>query len=96
MLTTGAALFPLVFVPLTESSGRMPGYFVSGPAHSYIPKLDLMLDLLLHFPHLPDPIRRRDQLRDDGDHEVLWWRGELGGYQSGWREYRRYLEGPEG
>jgi hypothetical protein len=25
----GAALFPLVFVPLTENTGRMPGYFVS-------------------------------------------------------------------
>ncbi|KAK2743968.1 hypothetical protein FQN55_007017 [Onygenales sp. PD_40] len=25
----GAALFPLLFVPLTESSGRMPGYFIS-------------------------------------------------------------------
>ncbi|KAK5192781.1 hypothetical protein LTR99_010342 [Exophiala xenobiotica] len=25
----GAALFPLLFVPLTEHSGRMPGYFVS-------------------------------------------------------------------
>ncbi|KAF2125184.1 MFS multidrug transporter-like protein [Dothidotthia symphoricarpi CBS 119687] len=25
----GAAIFPLVFVPLTESSGRMPGYFVA-------------------------------------------------------------------
>lgn len=24
----GAALFPLVFVPLTENTGRMPGYFV--------------------------------------------------------------------
>lgn len=24
----GAAFFPLVFVPLTESTGRMPGYFV--------------------------------------------------------------------
>jgi hypothetical protein len=28
----GAALFPLVFVPLTENTGRMPGYFVSGSA----------------------------------------------------------------
>jgi hypothetical protein len=25
----GAALFPLLFVPLTENTGRMPGYFVS-------------------------------------------------------------------
>lgn len=25
----GAAFWPLIFVPLTESSGRMPGYFVS-------------------------------------------------------------------
>lgn len=25
----GAAIFPLVFVPLTETVGRMPGYFVS-------------------------------------------------------------------
>ena len=25
----GAAAFPLVFVPLTENTGRMPGYFVS-------------------------------------------------------------------
>lgn len=25
----GAATLPLVFVPLTESSGRMPGYFIS-------------------------------------------------------------------
>ncbi|KAH8706107.1 major facilitator superfamily domain-containing protein [Phaeosphaeriaceae sp. PMI808] len=25
----GAALFPLVFVPLTENTGRMPGYFLS-------------------------------------------------------------------
>ncbi|KAK4502361.1 hypothetical protein PRZ48_005786 [Zasmidium cellare] len=25
----GAAVFPLVFVPLTENTGRMPGYFVS-------------------------------------------------------------------
>ncbi|KAF2113178.1 MFS multidrug transporter-like protein [Lophiotrema nucula] len=25
----GAALFPLVFVPLTENTGRMPGYFVA-------------------------------------------------------------------
>lgn len=25
----GAALFPLIFVPLTENTGRMPGYFVS-------------------------------------------------------------------
>ncbi|PGH23494.1 hypothetical protein AJ80_02448 [Polytolypa hystricis UAMH7299] len=25
----GAALFPILFVPLTESSGRMPGYFIS-------------------------------------------------------------------
>ncbi|KAL1954785.1 hypothetical protein VTO42DRAFT_733 [Malbranchea cinnamomea] len=25
----GAAVFPLLFVPLTESSGRMPGYFIS-------------------------------------------------------------------
>ncbi|KAI9832760.1 MAG: hypothetical protein M1819_003980 [Sarea resinae] len=25
----GAALFPLLFVPLTENSGRMPGYFIS-------------------------------------------------------------------
>lgn len=24
----GAALFPLLFVPLTENTGRMPGYFV--------------------------------------------------------------------
>lgn len=24
----GAAVFPLLFVPLTENSGRMPGYFV--------------------------------------------------------------------
>jgi hypothetical protein len=24
----GAALFPLIFVPLTENTGRMPGYFV--------------------------------------------------------------------
>jgi hypothetical protein len=24
----GAALFPLIFVPLTENAGRMPGYFV--------------------------------------------------------------------
>lgn len=27
----GAALFPLLFVPLTENTGRMPGYFVSRP-----------------------------------------------------------------
>lgn len=25
----GAAFWPLIFVPLTESSGRMPGYFVA-------------------------------------------------------------------
>ncbi|OAL03242.1 MFS multidrug transporter-like protein [Phaeosphaeriaceae sp. SRC1lsM3a] len=25
----GAALFPLIFVPLTENTGRMPGYFVA-------------------------------------------------------------------
>ncbi|KAF2029734.1 MFS general substrate transporter [Setomelanomma holmii] len=25
----GAALFPLVFVPLTENTGRMPGYFIA-------------------------------------------------------------------
>lgn len=25
----GAALLPLLFVPLTETSGRMPGYFIS-------------------------------------------------------------------
>lgn len=25
----GAAVFPFVFVPLTENTGRMPGYFVS-------------------------------------------------------------------
>ena len=25
----GAAVFPLVFVPLTENTGRMPGYFAS-------------------------------------------------------------------
>ncbi|OWZ69856.1 hypothetical protein AYX14_04770 [Cryptococcus neoformans] len=25
----GAAVFPLLFVPLTENSGRMPGYFIS-------------------------------------------------------------------
>lgn len=25
----GAAVFPLVFVPLTENTGRLPGYFVS-------------------------------------------------------------------
>ncbi|KAJ4332877.1 hypothetical protein N0V95_009556 [Ascochyta clinopodiicola] len=25
---TGAALFPLLFVPLTENTGRMPGYFI--------------------------------------------------------------------
>lgn len=25
----GAAFFPLVFVPMTETVGRMPGYFVS-------------------------------------------------------------------
>jgi hypothetical protein len=25
----GAAIFPLLFVPLTENTGRMPGYFVS-------------------------------------------------------------------
>lgn len=25
----GAALFPLLFVPLTEHSGRMPGYFIA-------------------------------------------------------------------
>ncbi|OCF31601.1 multidrug transporter [Kwoniella heveanensis BCC8398] len=25
----GAALFPLLFVPLTENSGRMPGYFIA-------------------------------------------------------------------
>ena len=25
----GAAIFPLVFVPLTENTGRMPGYWVS-------------------------------------------------------------------
>lgn len=24
----GAAVFPLLFVPLTENTGRMPGYFV--------------------------------------------------------------------
>ena len=24
----GAALFPLLFVPLTEHAGRMPGYFI--------------------------------------------------------------------
>jgi MFS family permease len=27
----GAALFPLIFVPLTDDTGRMPGYFVSAP-----------------------------------------------------------------
>jgi hypothetical protein len=27
----GAALFPLLFVPLTENTGRMPGYFVRFP-----------------------------------------------------------------
>ena len=25
----GAALFPLLFVPLTETSGRIPGYFIA-------------------------------------------------------------------
>jgi len=25
----GAALWPLIFVPLTENTGRMPGYFIS-------------------------------------------------------------------
>jgi len=25
----GAAFWPLIFVPMTENSGRMPGYFVS-------------------------------------------------------------------
>lgn len=30
----GAALWPLIFVPLTENTGRMPGYFVrSSPFH---------------------------------------------------------------
>ena len=29
----GAALFPLVFVPLTENTGRMPGYFVGSSNH---------------------------------------------------------------
>jgi hypothetical protein len=24
----GAAFWPLIFVPMTENSGRMPGYFV--------------------------------------------------------------------
>jgi hypothetical protein len=32
----GAALFPLLFVPLTENTGRMPGYFVRSLAQTII------------------------------------------------------------
>jgi hypothetical protein len=35
----GAAFWPLIFVPLTESSGRMPGYFVA----YFIPVVSLLL-----------------------------------------------------
>jgi hypothetical protein len=32
----GAAVFPLLFVPLTETIGRMPGYFVSLYTHAIL------------------------------------------------------------
>jgi hypothetical protein len=48
----GAALFPLVFVPLTENTGRMPGYFVG--VHTYLRKLEL-ISTRLHTLYLSCP-----------------------------------------
>ncbi|KAF2162836.1 hypothetical protein M409DRAFT_68829 [Zasmidium cellare ATCC 36951] len=54
----GAAIFPLVFVPLTETTGRMPGYFVSLPhdisvSNSHLPGL---IHILPHLAHPLSPI----------------------------------------
>lgn len=85
----GAALFPLLFVPLTENSGRMPGYFVRAflvinvQAHT-------KTDFLRHLFDLPRAIWRGYQLRDHGHHEVLRRRGELGFHQYCRRDHRGY------
>lgn len=54
----GAAVFPLVFVPLTENTGRMPGYFVSNfPYHRATKGAhEVNSGLIHHLSDLPDPI----------------------------------------
>lgn len=56
----GAAIFPLVFVPLTENTGRMPGYYVSSVhtkwhARAYISQVSYIFFLIWLIPSALSP-----------------------------------------
>lgn len=90
----GAALFPLVFVPLTENTGRMPGYFVCAFCLE-TPKQPLtpLLDLIHHVPDLALPFRFRAELcNTDCNPFLRRWRLERQHQHRRWHNHR-YLEG---
>lgn len=74
---SGAAFWPLIFVPMTENSGRMPGYFVSLSDGTllYILSRTVMAnqvaDLIYRLSDFPGSIGSGDQLRDHDHHAIL-------------------------
>lgn len=78
----GAAVFPLLFVPLTENTGRMPGYFgayilflVSGSGRTlYCASHLLTCSAWIDLAH---PFRYGTKLCDVDRNSLFRWRREL-------------------